>query len=717
MSRLVLTSALGLFVELALIRWVPAHALFLTFFTNVVLLGSFLGLALGLWRRREKDLFSWTPTALAVTAFAAHLVEASRAWLEPRLDVGGQSAPQLVFFGTEYYKADLSRFPIPIELLAGLFFLLAAACLYGVGQELGRRLEAAGGGTRAYGADLAGSLAGVVLFGLAAKLELQPFWWFLAAAAAAETLERSRRAKDPARVVRLGSWGAVLIAALLTGSGRFTAPPPGSTEPAEGFRVWSPYYRVDWFPPPLGDVSTNLIGHQRMIPLSAGEPGYALPHVLHLDAGGAPFKDVLVIGAGSGNDVARALRFGAETVDAVEIDPAIQRIGREAHPDKPYADPRVHPFVGDGRRFLRADGRKYDLIVYALVDSLVLHSGYSNIRLESYLFTSEALKEAAARLKPGGTLVLYNYYRTGWVAGRIFESLRDAFGKPPLVITTPHLPVVDERSPGGFTLFMAGDTGAVAKAFARSGVYRFDAGTAEGKGKNGFRQGPPKPGEAVAGCALSEVRPPAGLKPATDDWPFLYLRDPMIPGVTLRGMAVMGGLAFLVVWLLGGGAAGLSKADPRMFFLGAGFMLLETKAVVVAALWFGGTWVVNSFVFAGVLAALWGANALAGALKPKSLTPWYAGLFLSLAGSWLAAPGSAAAAALSFLPLLFAGVVFSTSYARSKDPAADFGVNVAGAMAGGLLENASMLVGFRGLALLAAGLYAASLLKSSRIRG
>ena len=116
-------------------------------------------------------------------------------------------------------------------------------------------------------------------------------------------------------------------------------------------------------------------------------------HLLNRAAGGPPFEDVLIIGAGSGNDIDHALRYGARHIDAVEIDPVIQSIGMTENPDKPYADPRVTPHLDDGRHFLRTTERKYDLVVYALVDSLILHSGYSNIRLESYLFTEQALED------------------------------------------------------------------------------------------------------------------------------------------------------------------------------------------------------------------------------------------------------------------------------------------------------------------------------------
>src|SRR6185295_12680630 len=141
-----------------------------------------------------------------------------------------------------------------------------------------------------------------------------------------------------------------------------------------------------------------------------------------------PFRNVLIIGAGSGNDLAHALRFGTSQIDAVEIDPVIQDIGRNYHPDHPYQDPRVVRHLDDGRHFLRTTDRKYDLVVYALVDSLILHSGYSNIRLESYLFTKEAFADVQRVLKPGGTFVTYNYFRQGWIVARVAEMAASAFG-------------------------------------------------------------------------------------------------------------------------------------------------------------------------------------------------------------------------------------------------------------------------------------------------
>src|SRR4029077_1636081 len=194
--------------------------------------------------------------------------------------------------------------------------------------------------------------------------------------------------------------GAALAVVFLAS---FSAAEPGQKT------IWSPYYKI-WYTPSERGISTNNIGHQEMSDIVDRAPAYSLPHLLNRDAGNPPFGDVLIIGAGSGNDVAAALHYGAHHVDAIEIDPVIYHLGWTNHPNHPYSDPRVTVHIDDGRSFLRRTNRQYDLIVYALVESLILHSGYANLRLESFLFTEEAFVDVRARLKPGGVFAAYNYY-------------------------------------------------------------------------------------------------------------------------------------------------------------------------------------------------------------------------------------------------------------------------------------------------------------------
>src|SRR5260370_42060302 len=136
-------------------------------------------------------------------------------------------------------------------------------------------------------------------------------------------------------------------------------------------------------------ITVNTISHQKMVPFASAGSSYSLVHLLQQHSGGPPFRDVLIIGAGWGTDVAHALRFGASQIDAVEIDPVIQDIGRHYHPDHPYQDPRVIPHLDDGRHFLRTTDRKFDLVIYALVDSLILRAGCATMRLTSYIRTEQ----------------------------------------------------------------------------------------------------------------------------------------------------------------------------------------------------------------------------------------------------------------------------------------------------------------------------------------
>jgi hypothetical protein len=109
---------LTLFLELTCIRWFPSHVLFLTFFTNTVLLASILGIAVGcLAAKRKSNLLLWTPLILVVALASAHGVEWLRQASAGVIDVGNQASPQMVFFGVEYQARDLTSFVVPIEAI------------------------------------------------------------------------------------------------------------------------------------------------------------------------------------------------------------------------------------------------------------------------------------------------------------------------------------------------------------------------------------------------------------------------------------------------------------------------------------------------------------------------------------------------------------------------------------------------------------------------
>ena len=747
-------SFLILFLELAAIRWFPAHVLYLTFFTNSVLLASFLGMSVGcLAAGHRRNYLRWTPLLLVIAMVAGLAVEISSGSFVKFVDVGNQPSPEQIYFGTEYHSQDLSRYAIPVEVVCAFFFLVIALAFIGPGQELGRSLKRWPNRLQAYTLNIAGSIAGILVFAACSWFEVRALWWFvLVAIGLAYFYFISPDHRFDRRMIGWGSLAGLLLLLVVY----VAAYVPIHNEyigQSKAQQFWSPYYRIDFKQADLS-LSVNLIYHQQMVSRNENFPAYTLPHLLNRDAGRPAFENVLIIGAGSGNDVSRALQWGAKHVDAVEIDPAIYRLGKAYHPDGPYADGRVEIHLDDGRNFLRATDRKYDLIVYALVDSLVLHSGYSNIRLESFLFTRQAFEDVRRHLKPNGTFVIYNYFRQGWLAARLKQGLDEVFGVGnSIVLTLPYRKVIEPESAtfGDFTVFFAGATDELRNAFGQHPDYwlRKDEPPAPSS-VNGFQQQPvivqtAKTADATTSrwehFGLATVAPPqGGLQTATDDWPFLYLRKPMIPTLSWRGMIIMGGLALLLILLFSPRQRNTPQFENRvraahtrsllhvqLFFLGAGFMLIETKAVVTMALLFGGTWIVNSVVFTAILLMILLANLWTFRVSPAQLWPYYTGLLISLALNVLV-PLDAflgmnrgiqvlGSCLLVFVPIFFAGVIFAASFKRTTQPDRAFGINVAGAMMGGLAEYSSMALGFQYVVLIAIVFYALSAIGLTRAAG
>lgn len=706
-------SALFLFLELTFIRWFPSEVLFLTFFTNTVLLASFLGLSLGcLAAGHKRNYLVFTPVLLILGIACGAAMESLRLALQNILDVGkNATSPQMVYFGAEVKLNDVASFAIPIEWVAGFFFLLIAATMIGPGQVLGRRLAAVPNAVEAYLTNIGGSLAGVLLFNLVSWW-LPPVWWFsIGAAGLVYFLLRDA----PRQRWAMGL--AIATPFLLLLPEHFDLGVIRKLYPQE---AWSPYYRVN-YSPVNHVIVVNLLGHQTMISRKESAPSYALPYLLNRDVGQPQFHDILIIGAGSGNDVSRALQWGAPDahVDAVEIDPVIQHLGWRDHPDRPYQDPRVSVHLGDGRNFLRSTNKKYDLIVFALVDSLVLHSSVSNIRLESYLFTRESIVDVRRCLKPDGMFVLYNYFRQGWIVSRLAKTLDTVFGQPPTVLTMPQQDTIlpDQRF-DGFTAFFEGSrAAAIQAAFDGNGAYRVPGGIApDPSWPDGFHVSPSK--DQIR-FSPAKVIIPEDLRIAEDVWPFLYLQKPMIPDLSWRGIAVIGYISLMLLWLFGRkNVGGFGVLDARMLLLGAGFMLLETKAVVHAALLYGSTWIVNTMVFSAILVMILAANLWVLKKKPRNLTGYYIALLAALAVNvalpldaflgWPPAAQGVAAGLLLLSPVFCAGVIFAVLFETAGTPVQALSFNTAGAILGGLAENTSLLIGFQWLLAVAAAIYIAS---------
>jgi len=173
-------------------------------------------------------------------------------------------------------------------------------------------------------------------------------------------------------------------------------------------------------------------------------------------------------------------------------------------------------------------------------------------------------------------------------------------------------------------------------------------------------------------------------------------------------------IALVAVRLVGGSLRPMTRfAD--LFCMGVAFLLLETKNVVQFALLFGTTWLVNALVFAGVLGSVLLAVLVAKRIPVRRPGWLYAFLLVSIAISWMVpghrllalpfVPRLSAAVALAFLPIFAANLVFASRFRGTVDSTAAFGANLLGAMVGGMLEYASLAIGYRNLLLVVAGFY------------
>ena len=649
---------------------------------NLPLIACFLGIGVGMiYGRRDKieRLFPWVALALfALIRFAPilHLTHVGFPDSTYALfgDQGFAAVAPLLMLTKHLWIVVYLMLAIYLIVTIGILSLITAMFVT-IGGLVGEYLKIFDP-LRGYGINLAGSLAGILVFTFLAFLTTPPIVWLLVGVL----------------LLMPFLWRKPVVVAVFVCIVLMHLVPERNT-------FWSPYYRIDFqaLTHPAGStrtsayfLSVNHDYHQKVVDLSPefmskypdAEPNhnafatYEVPYVLVSNP-----TSVLIVGAGTGNDVAAALRHGSGHIDAVEIDPVILQLGREYHPEHPYDSPHVSVHVDDARAFFSKTANKYDLIVFGYLDSHTLFSSFSSLRLDNYVYTVESLQSARRLLKPGGTMVLSFSGGMPFVNQRLFAMLEASFGQPPVALKTDY--------DGTGIVYIEG----ALQDRARTLPFPDISGSLQ------------RPNPIIA----------------TDSWPFLYLDHRTIP-ISL--------LVLLIVIVLGTrrllksslGAGWTRNTEYRqMFFLGAAFMLLETKGITQLSLLFGSTWIVNSvvigaFLTMGFLANLWVI------VRPVSLRFTYVLLFISLLLGLVISPSHffassaamkvIAASLLVGVPVFFSGIIFSTSFRVSSHPEKALAVNLFGAIAGGILENAVMLGGINTLGVLAILLYGGAMICS-----
>jgi SAM-dependent methyltransferase len=668
----------ALFLELMVIRWVPSLVPFIAYYANLMLLSSFLGLGAGAMAGRSRlQLFDWFPGFLACEVVTLVLCR--------EVMLGG-SAGEARFFALASDRT-LVNTAVLIWIFAG-----NALVFVPLGQRMGVLFNSLPR-LPAYAWDLSGSLFGTLCFGLFSLMHFSPMLGM--AAVMAVYLLISPRGRW---ALNVPVFAMVLVVVFLNGDryaiwspyqyltiSRIETPGVSETEPPPGLLtmvnppVYSVginqfFYQFDAAFDPARYTRGSRAGHS-VVALWTGY--YRVPYAI-----GSGRGDILVLGAGGGGDVSAALASGARHVDAVDIDPVVSQISRRFNAAAPYSDPRVTLHVDDARSYLAKARPGYDMVVFGLLDSHVLFSSMSSVRLDGYVYTVEGLRSAYRLLNKSGMLVLSFYAPTDWLPPKLYQALTAATGRQPVMYRLDRFVIL---------------------CISRDPALQLPERISQFRRAH-FRQ------EAIAG-------PMAQIDLPTDDWPFLYLNGKNIPSDYLTAIGSL--LCFSLLCIAALRRRSVGAGDLHFGLMGMGFMLLETKSINDCTLYFGATWFVTMLVVAGVLLMVLAANLAAERIARFSLA-MYAPLIIALVALilvpreqvlGLSFAGRMAWTLLAVpLPIFFAGIVFSTTFRESASPSAVFGANLIGAMMGGFCEYLTMAVGGHRLAMLVIAAYFGSML-------
>ncbi len=698
--QLALVSVAGLFLELLMIRWVSSEIRIFAYFKNFVLVACFLGFGLGCYLSRRPINLTVMMLSLVVLAAVCELPLVSLRNVLNATPVLVGAISEVDIWGVP--SLPLNGHTLLIVIAALLFvvpiFGIIALVFVPVGQLVGWYLENATNGIFGYTVNILGSLTGIALYTLLCFLCQPPAIWFLLAGVMLTwllwSLPRQR-------------WTLAATFLVCTGLASIEVNPVAPQQVLksmaggrDGSVFWSPYQKLTIRPVREGgeiisyQLETNGSWYQQILDLSqdfvAAHPRFFAENPVQWNAYNLPYHfyphppSVLVLGAGTGNDVTAALRNGAGRVVAVEIDPLILRMGRQLHFERPYSSPRVRVFVDDARSYVQKSDDHFDLIVFSLLDSHTTSSYYSNIRIDNYVYTVEALRATKRLLKPDGLMIIKFQVNTPWIAGRLYGLVQAVFDRPPLQIRVER----GVLATGG-TFYISGSPKRLAQALSNPQLSKY---------------------VSQHGGVPTE---PADL--TTDDWPYFYQHEPGLPASVIIVSLVL----VLLCWLfLRQTGIAVSAVQWHFFFLGASFLLLESQIISKMALLFGTTWVVNSIVIAGLLVLIVAANVLVEWKPRVPVVVGYAGIFASILVAyvipletfffhsiWMEA---VTATTVLCLPVFFAGIVFIRSFARAGFSGEALGSNLFGALIGGLLESLSMWTGIRSLLIIAALLYLAS---------
>ncbi len=703
---LLLISILALYLELLLIRWIGTEVNIFAYLQNAILVVCFLGLGIGCLTSRQPSHPREYLVPLTILVLLLSLPWTAAALRKVSLlltTLGDVNALEAMAF--EAAGSVSWAVPVGLGITFGLM-LLVWQVFVPIGRVLGALMNDHPNPIEAYSINIFGSLVGITLFVLQGVFHQPPAVWFLIVGALVWYFIKQSAGNRS---------GVVTLLLLLV------AIPWLTTADRDAVKVlWSPYQKLvlnqadslSEHPSYHYFVRVNNTSYQGLMDLSLRTVGanpdlyprdevglsqYDIPLLVHPDP-----RRVLIVGSGTGNDVAGALRHGVEQITAVEIDPAIIALGRAYHPEQPYASSKVRVVNDDARSFFATSGEQFDVISFGLLDS---HTSIAmtNARLDHYVYTRESIAMARRLLAPGGVMTLTFAAHRPFIGDRMAGVLRTVFGEAPTAFRIPQ----SIMGYGGLML-LAGDSAAIHRQVARNG---------------------PLTALITRWSQQSPVEFSYATETTSDDWPYLYLDSRRIP-ILYFILGLMLGCLFLYTRRRAKAPEVLHRWTPEhwhFFFLGAAFLLLEVHNISKAAVILGNTWQVNAVIISGILVMILLANLVHAKWPNLPVNTVYAGLIASCLvlfvvdfAQFAGLPvfqRTAVVGGLAALPILFSGIVFIRSFAASTMKDQAFGANLMGSLAGGLLQTLTFLTGVRALLLLVALLYlAAALLQAMHLR-
>ena len=687
-------SVVGLLLEMMLIRWIGTEVRIFAYLQNTVLIVCFLGLGMGCFTCRQPVNMSRGLLAFMLVTGTLSIPFARQILAGITEQLGVLS--DFVIWGQQNSTGSVTKI---FSVLCGLvltfgMMLLLWEIFMPMGRLLGRAMNDHPNTIVAYSVNVAGSLIGIWMFVLLSALATSPFVWVTVSALLLTYFVgvAGERRKN------FGYLGVTVVLAAFAGH------ETGALEVS-----WSPYQKLTLGPsnheswPGVNFIYVNNTGYQALVdnsdaavradervdPETYGLTQYDLPMKFHSNP-----KRVCVVGAGSGNDVAGALRSGAEHVTAVEIDPAIIDFGRRHHPERPYDSPKVQVVNDDARSFFATSNAKFDVIIFGLLDSHTT-TAMTNARLDHYVYTRESIQRAKTLLADGGVMVLSFDAMRMFIADRMSHCIEEVFGERPLAFRiTPTV-----RSWGG-TVFVAGDQKAIQERLSSN----------------------PRLARMISDWQqANRLVITNSTRVATDDWPYIYLEKPSVPtlyvllavllvGLVAYGWNQLGANWSVVEW---------TKSDWHFFLMGTAFMLLETQNISKASVVLGNTWLVNAVIVSGIMLMILLSNLTALRFPRIPTTP----VSCCLIGTCIAlyfvdlssfaflpfATKSVVVGCLTTLPMFFSGLIFIDSFANAKRKDSALGANLMGALVGGALQSVTYVIGIKALLLIVAALYAAAL--------